>query len=234
MPTRERLFLHEEIMLLALRDEEGTIVSGTMHPYALGGAIVAELLLHERIGVEPEDKKKRVNVINPAPIGEPLLDECLERINSAKRRASLQSWVSRFAYLKKIQHRVAEQLCRRGILRADEDKVLLIFTRKIYPEVNPMPERRLIARLEKAIFTDSKELDPRTIVILSLANSADLLKVVFDKKDLKTRKERIKKIVSGEITGKATREAIQAMQTAVTVAAIMPAIIAATTVHAGH
>ena len=132
MPTNEPLFLHEEIMLLALRDEEGTIVSGTMCPYALGGAIVAELLLHERVGVAPTDKKKRVNVIDPTPIGEPLLDECLERLSSAKRRAGLQSWVSRFASLKNLKHRVAEQLCRLGVLRADEDKVLLLFTRKIY------------------------------------------------------------------------------------------------------
>lgn len=233
MPTQEPLFLHEEIMLLALRDEEGTIASGTMYSYALGGAIVAELLLHERIGVEPTDKKKRVNVLDPTPIGEPLLDECLERIKSAKRRASLQSWVSRFANLKNLKHRVAEQLCRLGILRADADKVLLIFTRKIYPEVDPEPEQELLARLEKAIFTDSEELDTRTIVVLSLANSADLLKVAFDRKKLKARKERIKQIVNGEITGKATQQAIQAMQAAVAVAVIMPAVIA-TTVSAGH
>lgn len=234
MPSRDPLFLHEELMLLALRDEEGTIASGTMYSFALGGAIVAELLLHERIGVEPDDKKKRVNVLDPAPIGEPLLDECLERIRSAKRRASLQDWVSRFAYLKNIRHRVAEQLCRLGILRADEDKILLIFTRKIYPEVDPEPEQELLARLEEAIFTDSEEIEARTVVALSLAHSAGLLKVAFDKKRLKARKERIKRLVNGEITGKATQEAIQAMQAAAAVAVLMPAMIAATTVSAGH
>lgn len=234
MPTKERLFLHEELLLLALRDKEGTFASGEMCAYGLGGAILAELLLHERIGVAPEDRKKRVNVIDPTPIGEPLLDECLERLRSAKRRATLQSWVSRFAGLKKLKHRVAEQLCRLGVLRADEDKVLLLFTRKIYPEVDPEPERELIARLEKAIFTDNEALAPRTVVALSLAHSANLLKVVFDKKALKTRKERISRIVNGEITGKATREAIQAMQAAVAVAVMIPAIVAATTVHGRH
>ena len=225
------LFLHEEILLLALRDEEGTIASGTMYQYAIGAALLAELLLSKRIEVEQSGKRKLVNLISPSPLGEPLIDECLEKVISAKRRAVLQTWVSRFAGIKNLKHRVARQLCRRGILRADEDKVLLIFTRKIYPEVNPGPERELIERLRHAIFTDAGDVDPRTVVLLSLANSTSLLKVVFDKKNLKGRKARIKQIVNGEITGKAATEAIQAMQAAVMVAVIMPAMMTTTMSH---
>jgi Golgi phosphoprotein 3 len=225
------LFLHEEILLLALRDKEGTIASGTMYQYAIGAALLAELLLSKRIEVEQQSKRKLVNLIDPTLLGEPLIDECLNKISSAKRRAVLQTWVSRFAGVKNLKHRVAKQLCRRGILRADEDKVLLLFTRKIYPEINPVPERELIRRLEYAIFTDTRDIDPRTVVLLSLANSADILKVVFDKKKLKGRKARIKQIVNGEITGKAAAEAIQAMQAAVMVACIMPSITAATISH---
>ena len=229
MTTQNTLFLHEEIMLLALRDEEGTIASGSMYQYAVSGAIVAELLLNKRIGVDESRKKKLVNLVDSTLIGEPLLDECLGKISSAKRRASLQTWVSRFAGLKNLKHRLAEQLCQRGILRTGEDKVLLIFTRKIYPEVNPEPEQRVINRLREAIFTDTEDVDPRTAVLLSLAHNAGLLKNVFDKKELKRRKDRIKQVINGEMTGKAAKEAIEAMQAAVTVACIMPAITAATT-----
>lgn len=231
MATQNTLFLHEEIMLLALRDEEGTIAPGTMYQYAISGAVLAELLLNERIGIDEFKKKKLINVVSSTQVGEPLIDECLEKIRSAKRRASLQTWVSRFAGVKNLKHRVAEQLCKRGILRVDEDKVLLIFTRKIYPEVNPKPERELIERLRKAIFTDTKDVDTRTVVLVSLANSADLLKVTFDKKKLKGRKERIEQIINGEMTGKAAKEAIAAMQAAVMVAIIMPAIITTTISH---
>ena len=225
------LFLHEEILLLALRDEEGTIASGTMYQYAIGAAMLAELLLSKRIEVEQSVKRKLVNLVSPIPLGEPLIDECLEKVIGAKRRAVLQTWVSRFADIKNLKHRVAQQLCRRGILRADEDKVLLIFTRKIYPEVNPGPERELIERLRYAIFTDAGDVEPRTVVLLSLANSTGLLKVVFDKKKLKGRKARIKQIVNGEITGKAAAEAIQAMQAAVMVACIMPTLMTKTMSH---
>jgi len=218
-------------MLLALRDEEGTIASGTMYQYAIGAGVLAELLLNKRISVGEPRRKKLVDLISSQPLGEPLINQCLEKISNAKRRASLQSWVSRFAGVKNLKHRVALQLCERGILRATDDKILLIFTRKIYPEVNPEPERKLIERLRQAIFTDSRDVDPRTVVLVSLANSTGLLKVVFDKKELKGRKARIKEISDGEITGKAAKEAIEAMQAAVMVCCIVPAITTAAISH---
>jgi Golgi phosphoprotein 3 len=218
------LYLHEEIMLLALRDREGTVFSGTMYNFAIGGAVLAELLMAKRIDVEVVKKRKYARVLSPSPVGDPLVDECLTKLDEAKRRDQLQTWVSKFANTKNLKHRVAEQLAKRRILRIDEDKVFGIFTRKIYPEVDPQPERELIERLRQAIFGDGAEIDPRTVVLLSLANSADLLKLVFDKKQLKSRKARIEQVVNGELTGKATNEAIQAMQAAVMVACIMPAI----------
>lgn len=227
MANQNSLFLHEEIMLLSLRDKEGTVEFGSMYQYALGGAILAELLLTKRIATD-ESRKKLVNPLLAEPPGDPVLDECYAKIKDAKRRTTLQNWVSRFANLKSLKHRVATQLCRRGILRADEDTVLLIFNRKIYPELNPEPERKIIERLRTAIFTDTDDLDARTVVLLSLAKSANLLKPNFDKKELKTRKKRIEQIVNGEIAGKATKEAIEAMQTAVMVATIIPSIVATT------
>lgn len=224
MTTQRHFYLHEEILLLALRDEQGTIAPGTMYQYAIGGAVLAELLLSKRISVE-DTKKKLVNVVDTEPVGEPLIDECLEKIGCAKRRASLQTWVSRIAGFKNLKHRVAQRLCHKGILRADEDKILLLFTRRIYPEVDPAPERRLIERLRRAIFTETMDVEPRTVVLVSLANSANLLRVVFDKKKLKNYKKRIEQIVNGEIAGKATKEAIEAMQAAVMVACIMPAVM---------
>jgi hypothetical protein len=223
------LYLHEEILLLALRDQEGTVAQGN-YPYALGGAILAELLLGEHIRVE-DSKKKLVDRVGSSRIGEPLLDECVARIRDAKRRASLPMWVSRFAGTKGLKHRVAAGLCKRGILRADEDKVLLIFTRKIYPERDPEPERQILARLEEAIFTEVRDVDPRTTILLSLAHASGILGANFDRKRLKERKQRIERVVNGEMLGKATREVITSVQMAITVAAVMPAIMAGASHH---
>ena len=114
MATQDDLWLHEEIMLLALRDEEGTIAAGPMYQYAIGAAVLAELLLNQRIAVAQSGKKRLVDLVSSIPLDEPLLDRCLERITSAKRRAALQTWVSRFAGVKNLKHLVAQRLCRRA------------------------------------------------------------------------------------------------------------------------
>jgi Golgi phosphoprotein 3 len=214
----KQLSLHEEITLLALRDQSGTIASGTNYQYAIGGAVLAELLLEGRVTVDTNGKKKFLRLTSSKPFGDPIIDECLRKIVDAKKRAQLGMWVSRFARVKKLKHKLAKQLCKRGILRSDEDKVLLVFSRKIYPEINPEPERQIMGRLRDAIFTDTDQVKPRTTVLLSLAKSTGVLKANFDKKDLKTRKDRIERIINGEVTGKATKEAIDAMNTAVMVA----------------
>lgn len=220
------LFLHEEVMLLALRDRKGTVEFGSNHGYALGGAILAELLLNGRIAVE-ETKRKLVNLVSAEPMGDAVLDECLEKVVNAKRRANALAWLNRFMQVKQLHHRVAGSLCERGILRAGEDTVLLLFKRKVYPEIDPLPERKLITRLRNAIFGESQAIDPRTVVLISLANSTGLLAIPFEKKQLKARKRRIKQITEGELMGKAARKAIEAAQAAaIMVTCVIPAVTA--------
>ena len=227
---KNELYLHEAIMLLALKDKEGTFFTGVNYSFATGGAILAELMLNQRLSVEEKGKNKYAVVQNSTPLGDPVIDECLNKVVDAKRRQQLTTWVSRFAHVKNLKHRTAQRLVQKGILREDEDKVMLLFTRKIYPEFNPEPERKLMLRLEQAIFSDNKEIDTNTVVLLSLVKNAEILNSLFDKKQIKARKQHIEQVINGELTGKATQAAIQAMRAAVLVTSIMPAVIVATTV----
>ncbi len=227
------LLLHEEIMLLSLRDREGTVAAGMMYQYALGGAMIAELLLAQRITIDTHAKNKRVAVNQCSPLGDSLLDEWLMKMNSEKKQRTLQDWVSRLASTKDLKHRIATRLCQLGILRMDEDKVLLLFTRKIYPEVNPEPERKIIARLKEAIFTETDDIGARTVILISLADSAGILPNIFDKRELKQRRKRIEQIVKGEIIGKAAHDAISAVQAAL-VATCVSTTLMTTTINASH
>jgi Golgi phosphoprotein 3 len=229
---QKRLYLHEELMLLALREETGTMRSSDRLTFPLAAAIVSELLLQKRIEIDPVKKKKMlVNLIDSTLFGDPILDEAIQKIKEAKRRASLKNWVMKLARIKKLKRRIAVQLCRRGIVREDEDTILMIFKRKIYPEVNPQPEQLLVARLRDAIFGDSENIDPRDAIIIALAHRSGLLRQKFDKKDLKDRKKRIKKIAEGCLTAQAAKEIMDAVAAAVIIAAVMPAIAASS---AGH
>jgi len=219
------LYLHEEFMLLALREETGTEAVSESIEYPLAAAILSELLLQKRIELDRVKKKKQiVNLIDSTLFREPILDEALEKIKTAKKPADLNSWVERLAELKKLKHRTALQLCHRGILRADEDKILKIFTRKIYPEMDPRPERDLVERLRRAIFTDSENINPRDTILIALADQVHLLQKKFDNKQLKARKKRIEQIANGSLTATAAKEVVDAMNAVLFIAVIMPII----------
>jgi len=222
------LYLHQEVLLLALRDEKGTIAA-SMYTYALGGAILAELMLRDRITTVTEGKKTFVTVANARPVGETVLDECLEKVASMKKRTQLQTLVSKFAGMRDLKHKVAAGLVDKGALRASEDTVLLLFSRRVYPQLDGRFERAVVERLREAIFTDARSVDPRTVVLIALTDQSGILRANFPRKELKARKARIKSIVAGDLVGKATGQAIAAMQAAITVAAVMPAVIAAST-----
>ncbi len=214
------LRLHEEILLLALRDEKGTVASGTMFKYAIGGGILAELLLNKRVTVKPAGRKKNKHLVflnSATSMSNEVIDECLSKVRFSNNPKSAQSWVMRFAQTKNVKERVAARLCKLRILQADQKQVLWIFNRKTYPEIDHSAEAEIISRLERVIFTDTADVDTRTILLASLASSADILKNVFDKKKLKSRKERINQLVEREVVGRATKKAVQTVKTALAV-----------------
>ena len=221
--------LHQEIMLLALSDEKGTILSGSWYRLSLGGAILSELLFRERVEIEYERKKKFLKLVSKKPTGDEVLDTAIEKIETAKRRATLEAWVSRLAGIKGLHHRIAMQLCDRKILRANEKQILLFFKQRIYPERVHGPEKEIIARLNDAIFKSGQKADPRTIVLLSLANSSNLLSAIFDKKRLKKRKSHIDNLIQGATLGDATKGAIESAKAAIMVATMVP--LMTTTIH---
>ena len=116
------LYLHEEIMLLALRDEAGTMIASEKMHLMIGAAVAAELLLRQRISFS-HPKKKLVDLVDSTPVGDQLVDECLEKLGKAKRRARLNQWVVRFAQTKKVKPRVAE-----GLVQRDAVTIVLIET----------------------------------------------------------------------------------------------------------
>jgi len=223
------LYLYEQIMLLALRDKEGTINPVSHYQFALAGAILADLLLHKFVHIDRSKRRKIVELDNFQICGDNIIDECLSKLKNANRRASIETWIHRFSSLRDLKHRVARQLCAKGILRADEDTILLIFRRRIYPELNPEPENKIIDKIRMAIIATDKHIDTEAIILLSIAKSTNLMSSILTRSEQKEYKARIKHLINGEITGPATKEAVEAMQAAVIIASIMPAIIASTT-----
>ncbi|MCY4571655.1 MAG: GPP34 family phosphoprotein [Gemmatimonadetes bacterium] len=225
MRSRTDLHLHEQILLLALRDRKGTPESGSGYArLAMGGAIVAELALGGRISVE-EGKRARVEAVGGADEpGDEILAEALALVRDRDRPQSAAEWVQAFSRLKRLRERAALGLCRRGILRSTEAKVLLVFNRKAYPTVDPGPENELVARLREAVAGDG-DVDPAVGVLVSMAYATDLLEINLGRKLVRARTRRVKDIVAGGrlaagghaagVSREAVRSAVKAVQAAV-------------------
>ena len=222
----DNLKLYEAIVLLALCEEKGTM-NGAYVEYATAAALAAELLMLGRIKVDDGNNEK-IAVVNDSPTGDSLLDEALTMILDAKRQYELEHWVEKLAGIKDLKHKVAQALATDGIVASEKEKVLWLFERRVYPEVNPEPEEQLRQEMRNVVLSDGDEIEPRIAIVVALANSAALLPQVFTKRELKDRKQRIKQLEKGELLPKAAKEAVQAIEAAVMIAAIMPAITAAT------
>jgi golgi phosphoprotein 3 len=224
MERSDTLFLHECVLLLALHDEKGTMHSA-WHSLAMAGGILAELMLSGRVEVEEVGKKKMLVAADPSPLGFPLLDECLNRVVSTKRRATASTWISRFSQTKHLRDRTAERLQDLGLVRREEGRVLWIFSTVRYPTTNPAPERRLVEGLQDVLEGEG-EVDARVAILLALTHTSGILRHVLGKELLKDRKDRLDAVMAMEGVGGATKAAIEAAQAAASAATA--AIAAAT------
>lgn len=223
-----RLGIHHELLLLALHDKKGTMAFGTMVELGLGGAILMELLLEERVRIVEEGgrwKKRYVEVLDASTTHDPAMDAALEKLKGLKRRGNPQSTVTRIGHLRKLRALVARDLCRKGVLRETEQEILLLFRRKVYPTVDPRPEAELISRVRGAL-EGTGPVDERTASIIALADVTDILGAIYPRKDRKRLKARIKEVATSG-GGAATRDAVEAARAAAT-AAVAAAVIAST------
>lgn len=227
MPNKTELKLYEGLVLLALHDEKGT-TQGWYLEYTIAAAVLAELLMLKRIKVS-EDKKNRLEVLDASLTGDLVMDEVLTKIAEKKRPDTLSNWVMTVGYIPSLKDKVAQQLVADGIIKSEERKLLWVFTQKLYPAINPEPERHLRAEMRRLILTKPLEVDPRIAVLIALAKSSYLLEQVFSKDELKVHKKRINQVAKGEELGQLASDVISSVHAAVMVAVMLPTMMAAIT-----
>ena len=142
--------LAEELLLLALDDEKGSVsFSASMAlPYGLAGATLMELILRGRLAVEDG----KLTVADPAPTGDELLDEAAAAIRAEKRQRDAKHWVSALSgKLKRHERRLEDRLIHRGVLRRDERKLLWLIPDTRYPAVDRRLELDTRARIRAVL-----------------------------------------------------------------------------------
>ncbi len=208
MPSAPELRLHQELLLMALDDEKGTIRASN-YKLALGAGLLGELLLEDRVTLERGKKtsKDRIIPANPKLLSDPLIDECLRKVHGSKKPRSPKEWVAKLSQLSGLRKRVATGLVRRGVLRERNTRILFLIPWTVYPALDSAPKRRLVERIRAAVLGDG-EIDDRTAIAVAVAAATGVLKPVLGKQVLKDRKDRIEQITEDQLIAAAAKAAV--------------------------
>jgi hypothetical protein len=154
--------LAEELLLLAYDNESGR-AKGSHIGLDLGmaAAVLVELALAGRVAYVAGT----IIVTNPAPIGEPIADEVLTRVNADSPHTP-SSWIQRLRH--GLRDRVLADLCARNVI-CDVDEVTADGYNHLhrYPTIDPSVEADVRERLSRALL-GGDEPDERTAALATL------------------------------------------------------------------
>ncbi len=206
------LSLPEELLLLALNEEKGTFswsVSSKL-PYVLAGALLMELILRKRLVVEP----KRLEVLDRAPTGEPLLDSILKAIDSSKKVRAGAFWIGKIrGRIKPMKLALLGELVDKGVLHSEEYRVLGIFPTTRYPSQDDRPKKTLISDIRSLILRREVP-DLRQTMLIALVYTGGLMPMLFDKEERRDAREQVQKIAKSLSITREIKKAIQWAQAA--------------------
>ena len=230
------MLIAEEYLLLALDEKTGKprIGSDALGP-ALGGALVAELALRERIGVTPHEagwsKRGRVTITSTTPTDDPELDTALHKLAENEGR-KLKDLLSEYSTKKRrlsygVRERLLERLAASGAVVKTEDTVLGFIPRTTWPAGDVAGEEDVRRRLQAALVEGTTPTE-RTVALIALLQVTGLLPKVVTTDDKRALKAKAKELTSGDWAAKAVKDAIEEAA-----AATMAAVGAATAASAG-
>ncbi|MFD1547624.1 GOLPH3/VPS74 family protein [Nonomuraea guangzhouensis] len=199
----------EELLLLAYSEEEGKqLISATQLDPALGGAILAELAVNERVALSG----KKVSVVSATPLGDDELDATLARIAAEGKERRPDWWVQRL-HSTKLRRRLLTRLAESGVLTEERGKVLGVFPTTRWPEADGRVEAEVRQRVGDVLA--GAEPDARTAVLIAVMYAAKLDRKAFPG----ASRKRVKEIAEGEWAGDAVAKTIAAINSVVVIAA---------------
>ncbi|NWU89621.1 GLP3L protein, partial [Upupa epops] len=127
------------------------------------------------------------------PTGDVLLDETLRHIKATESAETVQTWIElltgetwnpfKLQYqLRNVRERLAKALVEKGILTTEKQNFLL-FDMTTHPVSNANEKQRLVKKLQESVLerwvNNPHRMDRRTLALLVLAHSSDVLENVF-------------------------------------------------------
>ncbi|MFE4260832.1 GPP34 family phosphoprotein [Streptomyces sp. NPDC056883] len=217
-----QITLAEEIMLLSLDDESGSVKQRQSVGWAVAGALLLELVLADRVRVSG----KHLELVDSPPTGEELLDGRFEAMRvwmKGRSKRRIGEWLTKDQA--KAVGAAVERLSARGVVVEERRKALGMFPVRRYPEADGTVERALRERLADAV-SKGAEPDERTASLVTVIHAARLHALAFPGVPRKEITARTAAIADGQWAAESIRTAIRDMQlamAAVTVATVTAA-----------
>ena len=213
------MLVAEDLLLLLLDDEKGTMTVASHAQPLLGGALLVELALAGAVEVEPDPGRWRAAKVHPVagatPPADPLLAAALAAVAERPRRA--QDLVGRIG--KGVREQLQDRLVERGVLEGRAGRILGLFPTTTWPAVDVRHEREVRQRLQ-AVLVTGLDPDPRTAAVIALLAAVDQAHRQVDRGGLSAGqvRKRAKQVADGAWAASVARDAVQAAQAATTAA----------------
>lgn len=222
------MLIAEDLLLLLLDDDSGTVPSSLDLRPVLGGAVLVQLALTGAVRVSDKSgfwQSAKVRAQSGAALPDPILAAALALVAEKERGA--QDLVGRLG--KGLREQLTERLAAQGILRREDSKVLGLFPRTVWPAADVAREAD-VRRALTSVLVEGNEPDERTAALVALLHAIGRAHKTVPHEGLPARevKARAKRIAEGDWAAKAVKDAIDAA-TAAMVAATVAATTAATT-----
>jgi Golgi phosphoprotein 3 (GPP34) len=227
---RQPVLIAEDLLLLLTDDRSGKLaVSATHADVALGGAMLLELALANRVAVAGESdemRKGRLIVEDTSATSDSLLDEALARLGE-KEGKNPKDVVRVLG--KGLRDRLQARLVERGLLREESGKILGVIPTHRWPANDAAHENAVRGLMVDALRVGHSD-DVRVAALVSLLHALKAVEDVVDPLAVGVTKNELnahaRSIAEGNWGSEAVRKAIDEMMAAV-VAATTAAVVAA-------
>jgi len=209
------LAFSEELLVLLLEDEHGTLVAlpRTGIECALAGAVLMDLAFANRIDTDLEF----LVVTDRTPTGDFMLDRMLDKIGARDETSDTRTWIRVLAaedaeFIREqalvglVQHGILERQVKSftwafsplsGVRDRLERRVARTFGTRRYREA----EREIKRRVGDVLFSDDIP-DPRDVALIGLVDACDLLGDIFPDRDIEQVRPRVEQLRKMDLIGR--------------------------------
>ncbi len=201
------LTLSEEIFLLSLYERKTSVTfsSSSVLPYALGGAMLIELIWNGKIKL---DESKRIKLAEDAPVEGELLNEIMVKARDDSHSKKLKFWISLLGLKsKRLQNAYAASLLAKGVLAEEDNRYSWVIPCAEYPGENASAKFTRKQQL-RAMVLGGEKPDAQSAALLILIKACGLVDHLFTSDEIKSANQRIARLSQGDALDPALLETV--------------------------